>query len=117
MSISNHKLWLAGFAAAVVGALVVSYRPADPSRPKAFVFQKGRQFSEKSLAIAKGDVVRIVNDDEDLRHHAYVDAPAFRFDTGDQEPGSTADIAFSVPGSFEVLCGIHPKMKMQVVVK
>jgi plastocyanin len=58
--------------------------------------------------------VTIVNDDGDLLHHAYIESDQFNFDSGDQEPGSKVDIAFSMAGSFTVLCGIHPKMKLVV---
>ncbi|MFC6745421.1 hypothetical protein ACFQFG_11530 [Methylobacterium persicinum] len=64
-----------------------------------------------------GETVTIVNDDSDLLHHAYVDSPTFSFDSGDQEPGSRTPITFNQEGVFQVLCGIHPKMKLVVRVK
>ena len=81
------------------------------------VTQKGQQFKPGSLTVNKGDTVEILNDDGELIHHAYVDSKTFSFDSGDQEPGSKTDIVFSVPGTFAVLCGIHPKMRMDVVVR
>ena len=81
------------------------------------VSQRGRAFHPVFLSIKQGDTVRIVNDDGDLLHHAYVESDSFNFDSGDQLPGSKTDIVFSVPGPFNVLCGIHPKMKLVVVVK
>jgi plastocyanin len=30
------------------------------------------------------------------------------------EPGSKVDITFPAAGDFNVLCGIHPKMKLSV---
>ena len=81
------------------------------------VSQKGRAFLPHELSIRLGDVVRVVNDDGDLLHHAYVDSPAFRFDSGDQAPGASVDISFPVRGEFEVLCGIHPKMRLLVHVE
>jgi len=84
---------------------------------KAIVSQKGRAFQPGSISITKGDVVRIVNDDGDLLHHAYVESENFNFDSGDQEPGSKTDITFTEAGNFTVLCGIHPKMKLAVEVK
>jgi plastocyanin len=81
------------------------------------VSQKGRAFHPLTLNIKRGDTVRIVNDDGDLLHHAYVESDTFNFDSGDQLPGSKTDVIFSVPGTFNVLCGIHPKMKLVVVVK
>ena len=79
--------------------------------------QKGQQFNPGYLSIQRGQTVEIINDDGELIHHAYIDSKSFSFDSGDQEPGSTTDIVFSVPGNFVVLCGIHPKMRLDVVVK
>jgi plastocyanin len=81
------------------------------------VSQRGRAFTPTDLTIDRGDVVRIVNDDGDLSHHAYVAAPNFSFDSGDQEPGHDVLIVFDTPGTFNVLCGIHPKMRLTVTVR
>jgi plastocyanin len=78
------------------------------------VSQRGRAFLPGDLVINRGDIVQIVNDDGDLLHHAYVESDRFNFDSGDQEPGSKVDIAFTASGNFTVLCGIHPKMKLLV---
>ncbi|MDQ0441902.1 cupredoxin domain-containing protein [Methylobacterium persicinum] len=81
------------------------------------VSQKGRTFHPDTLSLERGETVTIVNDDSDLLHHAYVDSPTFSFDSGDQEPGSRTPITFNQEGVFQVLCGIHPKMKLVVRVK
>ena len=81
------------------------------------ISQKGREFRPGTITIKRGDSVQVINDDLDLRHHAYVDSDSFKYDSGDQEPGSKANIAFPVTGEFEVLCAIHPKMKLVVHVK
>jgi plastocyanin len=81
------------------------------------VSQKGRTFHPDTLSVARGETLTIVNDDSDLLHHAYVDSPTFSFDSGDQEPGSRTNIVFSKAGTFTVLCGIHPKMKLVVHVQ
>lgn len=80
------------------------------------VSQKGRTFLPDALTLARGETITIVNDDSDLLHHAYVDSPTFSFDSGDQEPGSRTPVTFSEKGVFQVLCGIHPKMKLVVKV-
>ena len=66
------------------------------------------------MTILRGETVQIVNDDGDLLHHAYLESNRFSFDSGDQEPGSKTDVTFPVSGTFTVLCGIHPKMKLLV---
>jgi plastocyanin len=106
--------------AAVVGLAVVSlgllgglaFADLGPEHFK--VSQRGRTFLPGELIIKRGDVVEIVNDDGDLLHHAYVESNRFNFDSGDQEPGSKVDVAFTASGNFTVLCGIHPKMKLLV---
>jgi plastocyanin len=96
--------------------MAVSQLAATPGKPYP-VNQKGRQFNPNMLSIMRGQTVAIINDDGELIHHAYVDSKSFSFDSGDQEPGSTTNIVFSVPGNFAVLCGIHPKMRLDVEVK
>jgi plastocyanin len=104
----------------VVVALILAAGGAARTQqgPTPYVIsQRGRAFNPNFLSIKQGDTVRIVNDDGDLLHHAYIESDSFNFDSGDQLPGSRTDIVFSVPGKFNVLCGIHPKMKLVVVVK
>jgi plastocyanin len=85
--------------------------------PQYTVSQKGREFHPGQMTIKRGDTIVIVNDDGDLLHHAYIDSDKFSFDSGDQQPGSRTDITFPVSGTFDVLCGIHPKMKLEVRVQ
>ncbi len=100
--------------AAVSLSLLGGLAWADLAPGQYQVSQRGRTFLPGDLVINRGDVVRIVNDDGDLLHHAYIESDRFNFDSGDQEPGSKVDIAFTASGNFTVLCGIHPKMKLLV---
>ena len=81
------------------------------------VSQKGREFRPTALSINRNEAVTIVNDDADLLHHAYIASDKLNYDSGDQGPGSKISITFPTPGTFEVLCAIHPKMKLVVQVK
>lgn len=111
------SLWLL-LAAVVVFSVALARAESSGSAPHRFrVSQKDQAFHPNELHIRRGDVVDIVNDDGDLLHHAYIDSPTLKFDSGDQEPGMTAEIAFPVKGSFKVLCGIHPRMKLTVYVE
>ncbi len=85
--------------------------------PQYSISQKGREFHPGDMKIKRGDTIEIVNDDGDLLHHAYIDSPKFSFDSGDQQPGSRTDITFPIAGDFDVLCAIHPKMKLVVHVQ
>ena len=80
------------------------------------VSQKGRAFQPGNIALSRGETVTFVNDDSDLLHHVFVESDTFSFDSGDQEPGAKVDVTFPGPGTFNVLCGIHPKMKLRVQV-
>lgn len=81
------------------------------------VSQKGRAFQPGALNIRRGETVRIVNDDADLLHHAYVESDEFNFDSGDLKPGLSTDVTFPRSGAFMVLCGVHPKMRLAVRVE
>ena len=81
------------------------------------VSQKGRAFTPALLEVQRGDSIAFVNDDGELLHHAYLDSDRFSFDTGDQGPGSKTVVAFPTTGTFTVMCGIHPKMKLTVQVR
>src|ERR1700739_4484985 len=85
--------------------------------PQYTISQKGREFHPGEIAIKRGETIQIVNDDGDLLHHAYVDSPKFSFDSGDQKAGSKTDVTFPVAGDFDVLCAIHPKMRLAVHVQ
>jgi plastocyanin len=101
----------------LAGWLAQLPRKASASRIQYAVSQRGREFMPGRLEVRQGDIVHIVNDDGDLSHHAYVASDRFKFDSGDQEPGHDVDIPFTVAGTFNVLCGIHPKMRLTVNVR
>jgi plastocyanin len=105
-------------AIALVAVLVTSFGTlAGLAAAQYSVSQKGRAFTPLDVTLKRGDAVIIINDDADLRHHAYIDSDKFSFDSGDQEPGSKTSIVFPAAGTFEVLCAIHPKMKLSVHVQ
>jgi plastocyanin len=85
--------------------------------PQYSISQKGREFHPGEISIKYGETLQIVNDDADLLHHSYVDSPKFSFNSGDRQPGSKIDVTFPVAGDFNVLCAIHPKMRLVVHVQ
>jgi plastocyanin len=102
--------------AVLIASLLGGVAWAAADAPRHHVSQRDQAFHPGQLDIKRGDTVEIVNDDGDLLHHAYVESKSFNFDSGDQEPGAKVDIVFPVAGTFTVLCGIHPKMKLRVQV-
>ena len=76
------------------------------------ISQKNKQFQPGSVTLDEGQAFTVVNDDPGTVHHAYVESDGFNFDSGDQNPGSRTKIVFPTKGDFQVLCGIHPGMKL-----
>jgi hypothetical protein len=56
-------------------------------------------------------------DDGELLHHVHSDDPRFPFDIGEQPAGVPKSVRFTARGVFEVRCGIHPRMLLQVTVR
>jgi plastocyanin len=116
----QNLVWRAGLPAAVLMSIFAGMgcgALASLALPKHVVSQKDREFRPGNLNIDRGETVQIVNDDGSFLHHAYIDSDQLKFDSGDQEPGSKTDIVFPGSGTFNVLCAIHPKMKLVVHVK
>lgn len=80
------------------------------------VGQKGLKFSAASLNVAKGETVVFRNDDR-TSHNITVNGAELAINGGLQEPGGEFRMPFTKAGTFQVTCGIHPKMKMSVVVE
>lgn len=79
------------------------------------IMQKGRQFSEKEVSIKKGDTLLFVNDDN-ISHNVMSSTSGNSFNLGSQAPGKATPVTFDKPGSIQVICAIHPTMKMMVKV-
>jgi plastocyanin len=80
------------------------------------VSQRNRTFNPDQLTIERGGVIHIINDDR-VTHHVYVEASGMSFDSGEQPIGTTVDLRFDKAGRFDVLCAIHPTMRLRVTVK
>src|ERR1700722_6937966 len=80
------------------------------------VTQKGLQFSVEELSLTKGQLVTFVNDDR-TAHNITVTGEGVNLNGGLQQPGTDFKVPFTKPGTYQVSCGIHPKMKMTITVK
>jgi plastocyanin len=79
--------------------------------------QVGSRFSEHTLNLKIGDVVKFLNHD-DVRHNiGLVDSDGNRRDLGFQELNQEIDLKVDQSGRFMVRCSIHPKMKMLLFVQ
>ena len=100
-------------AAALVAAVAASPAYADEDT----VGQKNKTFSIAAATLKPGDTMKFINDDA-TPHNVLITGPKDELrNSGVQEPGEAATFQFDKPGTYQVECGIHPKMKMRVVVK
>jgi len=63
----------------------------------------------------KGDALTFFNDDS-VPHNIMSASKGNEFNLGSQAPGSSTDVTFKEPGDVQVICAIHPRMKMMVKV-
>jgi plastocyanin len=56
-----------------------------------------------------------VNDDT-VPHNIFSVSKGNEFNLGSQAPGASTDVTFKEAGEVQVICAIHPRMKMTVTV-
>jgi plastocyanin len=77
------------------------------------VHQQGRMFSSASVNIKKGSPLTFLNDDN-VPHNIASTSKGNEFNLGSQPPGTSSDVTFTEVGEVQVICAIHPRMKMMV---
>lgn len=82
----------------------------------ATVSQHGLAFDKTNLDVARGTIVTFMNDDT-TSHNILVSGNGVNLNSGLQAPGVPFRAPFLKPGSYQVSCAIHPKMRMTVNVK
>jgi len=96
-------------AAFLAGATVAAFAAEQTIK------QKGKMFSERAITVKKGEKVTFVNDDN-VAHNIFSTSSGNDFNLGLLTPGSSASVAFDKAGNVDVICAIHPQMKMKVTV-
>ena len=79
------------------------------------IHQQGRAFSTENMTIKKGATLTFLNDDS-VPHNIMSTSKGNEFNLGSQLPGSSTDVTFKESGEVQVICAIHPRMKMTVKV-
>jgi plastocyanin len=77
------------------------------------IHQQGRVFSSGNVTIKKGGALTFVNDDS-IPHNIMSATKGSEFNLGSQAPGTSTDVTFREVGNIQVICAIHPRMKMMV---
>lgn len=80
------------------------------------VEQKDLGFRPNKVELSVGDTIIFTNEDN-YGHNMYSTTAGGAFDLGRQAPGTRVPHVFRRAGTFEVLCRIHPKMRLEVVVR
>ena len=80
------------------------------------IVQKGRAFLLREVEVARGEAVRFVNGDE-YPHQINIRGPGVAFDSNLQGPEETIEFLAPGAGTFEVRCGVHPRMRMTLRVR
>jgi len=80
------------------------------------VIQKDESFSTPSITIHVGDTVLWGNADDFTHNISVHNLDGSLTDLGVQAHGQVIRHTFDAAGSYRVVCKVHPKMKMTVVV-
>ena len=70
-------------------------------------------FSSESVTVKKGEALTFANDDT-VPHNVLSTSKGNEFNLGSQPPGTATDVTFKEVGQAQVICAIHPRMKMTV---
>jgi plastocyanin len=97
-------LGLSGWAAAAQAAETV-------------IDQHGLKFVPASVTINAGDSIRFENHDPYTHDVTVVGPDGASSDKGMQHHGQDNVVAFPKPGTFSIICKVHPMMKATVIVK
>jgi plastocyanin len=100
---------LAGCAASIIGLTAIAYAAQST------IHQKGKVFSSEAVTIKKGESLTFVNDDA-ITHNIMSSSKGNEFNLGAQAPGASTPVTFKQAGDAQVICAIHPRMKMMVKV-
>jgi plastocyanin len=79
------------------------------------VLQEGKKFSEEAVTVKRGQTVTFTNKDQ-ITHNVFSTTPGMAFDLKTQHPGESREVTFDKAGQADVMCAIHPQMKMKVEV-
>ncbi len=101
-----------------VPASLVAAGPAAAQavREGTAISQKDKLFQPSAVRIRAGQSLTIVNDDV-RTHNVRLDTGPRPFNSGAQEPGQSVLLPFATSGQYQLYCGIHPTMRLDVSVE
>jgi plastocyanin len=84
--------------------------------PQHVITQKGRVFAPGSMTIKAGEEVVFQNDDT-VSHHTYSATKGYEFNLETMKPGQKGSRPFAKAGRVDVRCGLHPGMRLILIVE
>lgn len=106
----------AGWASLALGVLAAMALAGVASAATIDIDQKDLMFSMAQVKVARGDTLVFLNDDDTV-HNITITGQGFTASSGLQAPGQPFKVRLAKAGVYKVSCGIHPRMKMTVVVQ
>jgi len=79
------------------------------------ISEKGKVFSMTEITIKKGETLNFLNDDN-IVHNVMSTSARNAFNVGAVKPGVSTPVTFKNTGDVQVICAIHPSMKLHVKV-
>ena len=114
MTMSPHTrrtiAMLAGICVAAPGMTLAALALTSENE----VDQIGLRFTRQLVELKTGTVMKFHNSDDVIHNIMTIDKDDLTEDFGLQKPGEDIHATFSTPGTYQVRCSIHPKMKMTV---
>jgi plastocyanin len=81
------------------------------------ISQNGKKFLPNKVNAKVGDTLTFVNDEKSRRHNVYSKSAGFRYlKVKKQKPGDRDSVTIKNAGTAVVLCALHPKMKLTIVI-
>lgn len=106
-----------GAAGSRIGLALSVMLAAAPALGGEYVIeQRDKAFHPVSIAVRPGDAIAFTNADPFV-HNMFSATPGAEFNLGAQNPGERKAVVLRKPGTVDVECQIHPKMRLTVVVK
>ena len=102
--------------AVVIGSAIGTLAAVAAFAGESRVVQSGKAFEPAALTVKAGDSVLFANEDY-YDHNVYSESDGNVFNLGIQPPGQSNAVTLATPGTVEVRCRIHPKMKLSITVE
>ncbi|MDO9710883.1 cupredoxin domain-containing protein [Paracraurococcus lichenis] len=115
-TLSRRLAWPALHAAALALAGLSAWSLATAAPARVEVRQANSSFAPGTLTLRAGTQVVFRNDDQ-LAHNVYSRTEGQAFNLGMAKPGESVERAFATPGTVDIRCAVHPRMRLTLTVE